>query len=192
MAAFWTAIKTAGTTAIITAILTAIITALVNYLVWIKQFRESNKLAFAKQQLVEFYSPILGCITKIRALSENRFNLSKQANAVWQEEAEQRAKPEIEPHKKQMDYNNQQLLKEILPEYEKILVIFQEKHFLTFKSTRDFYNGFSDFVDIWRRHLAKSIPFEVEMNLGHKELLEFYEEVKMQFERLQEKLAGKI
>lgn len=80
---------------------------------------------------------------------------------------------------------------ELVPTYEQMAKLFTERMHLAEPCTRTHYRKLLDFVEIWRRFLAKSIPYSVAEEIGHskKELVPFYEDLESNFQRLQNKLA---
>jgi hypothetical protein len=69
--------------------------------------------------------------------------------------------------------------------------LFSEKMGLAEKSTRQYFAAIVEFVDIWERWLADTIPAEVAMELKHSEepLHPFYKDLAENLERLQRELG---
>jgi hypothetical protein len=69
--------------------------------------------------------------------------------------------------------------------------LFTERYFLAATETRAFYQLFLEFVEIWDRSLADSLPREVHEKLDHREenLHAFYEHLESKMEELQGEIA---
>ena len=65
------------------------------------------------------------------------------------------------PFKRIIEYDNEQLRAELLPKYREMLTLFTERYHLAATDTRAFYQSFLEFVEIWNRWLAESLPAEV-------------------------------
>lgn len=91
------------------------------------------------------------------------------------------------PFKKIIEYDNTQFTSEILPLYRKMLEIFTEKYWLAEEETRKYYEPFLEFIEIWERHLAESMPREVLVKMEHSEskLHEFYAHLEAKLTELQ-------
>jgi len=133
---------------------------------------------FIQRQLEEFYAPFCALRHEIRAKGEVRVRVSKAAAAEWAasfegvESPEQ--KQEIEAHHKGqfesiVTSNNKQLADEHIPDYRKMLDLFREKLWLVERSTRIHYPTLVEFVEIWNRRGADSLPASVAETIGHGE-----------------------
>lgn len=160
--------------------------------------QKNRQLAFVERQLEEFYSPMIGCLRKIRAKSQLRYEIDKVSETAWHNICERHPKPFLdhekyfEPFQKTIEYNNKQLSEEIIPLYDQMVLIFTEKYSLANSSTRKWYSELSNFVELWHRWLDKSIPAEVIEDMSHSEerLKPFYDDLESQIENLQKKLSG--
>jgi hypothetical protein len=140
--------------------------------------KQERREAHFKSQLSEFYSPLLGIRSQIKAKSELRLKLSSAAGAAWpakfagiedpmlKKEISERDSPAYD---KLQDYNNRQLTEEIVPLYRKMLVIFTDGMWLAEPSTIRHYAALVEFVEIWNRFLDQSLPREVLQQIEHKE-----------------------
>jgi hypothetical protein len=159
--------------------------------------QEARQFILAQRQLEEFYSPMIGCLRRIRARSSLRLDLSKISDTAWQEICKEHPYPFLdhdnyfEPFKKMIEYDNKQLRDEIIPLYEQMLSIFTQKYWLAFPSTRQWYSQLNTFVDLWNRWLDRSIPTEVIQKMDHTEenLKPFYEDLEKQLKELHMKLT---
>jgi len=150
--------------------------------------RRQKRLEFVEKQLRDFYSPILGCREEIKAKSNLRYEISKSLDPAWREIVDSHPKPFLDheeffkPFKKSFDYDNKQLLSELIPLYEKMLGIFTANIWLANPTTRQWYYDLTRFVEIWHRWLADSIPVEVleKIDLSEERLNSFYEDLENQ------------
>ena len=110
-------------------------------------------------------------------------------------------KPEIEArHKDQFEkivpYNNKQLADEHIPCYRRMLDLFREKLWLVERSTRIHYPTLVEFVEVWNRRVAGSLPASVAERMGHGEenLESLYEDTERHRDQLQRilKAGGSI
>lgn len=176
--------------------LSALVGAFVVYVFGIRKLSIQLRNTFVEKQLSEFYSPIAGCRKRIRAKSELREKISGAANASWQELCAQYSDAQkimhnneelFAPYKSIIEYDNQQIREELIPLYRKMLDVFNEKYWLADQDTRAFYQDFLEFVEIWERFLAESLPGDVIRKLGHTEakLHPFYEHIEQKLTALQ-------
>jgi hypothetical protein len=150
-----------------------------------RQLRYQKRLEFVCRQLDEFYSPILACHEAIRAKSELRLRISQAADAAWREKCASRPQPFLDskeafkPFEKIREYDNHQLKEGLLPFYQKMLDVFTQKYWLAEPETRAYYKDLTEFVEIWNRWIAETLPPEVLDKLGHSEekLHLFYKEL---------------
>ena len=163
--------------------------------------RSQRRLAFVEKQLEDFYSPMLGLRNEIRMRSELRVRIHDVADVVWRElcararqvgedalaNLSQTRGPEF---RKQIDYDNKQLQEELLPAYQQMAKLFRENLWLADPDTREHYQHLLEFVELWDRWLAKSIPAEVIERLEHSEenLKPFYEHLKGRHDLLRTKI----
>jgi len=164
----------------------------------LRQLRVEKHLDFVTRQLNEFYSPLLGFQKAIRAKSELRLRISGAANRAWEEICERVPQPfydhekEFEPFKRIIDYDNEQLRKELLPLYRGMLELFRDNYWLAEPETRKWFSELSDFVELWDRWITQNIPGSVIEKLDHKEarLLPFYEELETRLDLLRSELPS--
>lgn len=170
--------------------------AYLGYFFGARQIRTQKRLESIERQLREFYSPMIGCLKKIRAKSELRFEIEKASNLAWQKICKEHPKPfldhekHFEPFRKSILYDNRQLRKELIPLYDKMVSIFTDKLYLAESSTKKWYSELCRFVELWHRWLAESISAEVIQKLDHTEerLKPFYQDLENQLEKLRNKL----
>lgn len=152
-----------------------------------------------KNQLSEFYSPLLGIRSQIKAKSEVRLKVSNAAQALWPAKfvgiddpmvKKQISDTDFPAYEKLLDYNNRQLTEEIIPLYRKMLEIFTDCMWLAEVSTVGHYPALVEFVEVWNRFLDKSLPREVIDHIEHKEekLKPFYDDLQKHFTELSQRL----
>ena len=92
-----------------------------------------------KNQLSEFYSPLLGIHSQIKAKSEVRLKVSNAAQALWPAKfvgiddpmiKKQISDTDFPAYEKLLDYNKRQLTEELIPLYRKMLEIFTDRMWL--------------------------------------------------------------
>jgi hypothetical protein len=167
--------------------------------------REQRRYSFMQRQLQELYSPLLGLRLEIRLRSELRNRMSSVADVEWKrlcEEVRQTADPIGGFERLQrdswkyfealIDYGNKQLAQELIPAYRRMLTIFRDNMWLAEPETRVFFTPLLEFVEVWERWLARSIPHEVVRALGHSEsqLHPFYEHIEAKHDNCQRQLQN--
>lgn len=169
-----------------------------------RQQKEQRKLAFIEKQLRYFYSPLLGIRNEVRMLNELQVKISKSADANWQKICKETHQADDfdfidkemgkrrEQFKRIIDYNNKQLTESLLPSYSRMVSIFREYYYLAVPSTCKYFCPLLEYVDIWDRWLANSIPNEVIEDLDHGErvLHPFYDEIEKTHDKFRKKLAN--
>ena len=123
--------------------------------------------------------------------------ISKAANEAWKEECERNPEPflnhdeKFKPYAKIIEYDNEQLRNELLPLYRKMLSRFGENYWLAEPETRKWYSELCEFVELWERWMASSIPAKVIEKLDHSEegLRPFYRELEDRIDILRSKLS---
>jgi hypothetical protein len=167
--------------------------------------REERRLRFTQQQLEEFYAPFCALREEIRAKGEVRVRVSKASAAEWAALFEGIESPELKQeiearHKDQFEqivpYNNKQLADEHIPGYRRMLDLFREKLWLVERSTRIHYPTLVEFVEVWNRRVAGSLPASVaeRMGRGEENLESLYEDTERHRDQLQRilKAGGSI
>lgn len=133
---------------------------------------------------------MLGLKEEIRAKGKLRLKIKKLGDKVWEEDCQNGDTPKIDPYKKEIKYNNEQLHSELLPKYNKMLEIFRNNYWLAEPKTREFYHLLLEFVEIWNRSVSDGIPLEVLKKINHteKNLEPFYEELENRVDELRSQL----
>jgi hypothetical protein len=101
---------------------------------------------------------------------------------------EEKWEPEMQ---KSMDYDSKKAYEEWLADYRKMIDIFCEKEWLAEPSTVQHFSALYEYVEIWNRYAAESIPREALAPLKHSEepLLPLFEDLQKTHDKLRERLA---
>lgn len=154
----------------------------------------------AREQLAEFYAPLLGKRAMILAKSEVRVKVSGATGRAWQglfsrhgsdaESAKRIDEERFPDFEKVLEYNDRQLVEEILPLYRQMVEVFSQNMGLAEPSTRAYFGELVEFVEVWDRWLSGSLPREAIPLIGHTEdkLRPFYEDLATQLDSLGRKL----
>jgi hypothetical protein len=96
--------------------------------------------------------------------------------------------PELE---RVFDYDNQQLVEDLVPSYRRMLTVFRDNLWLAEPETRSNLGKLIEFVELWERWLAKAVTAEVVRRLGHSEesLHPFYEHLEKKHDELRGRLS---
>jgi hypothetical protein len=172
-------------------------TAILTYHFALRKFRKEKRLDFVREQVTQFYSPLVGCIRRIRASSELRVELSRAASIAWQKICEENPRPftdhekHFEPFKKHIEDENVRFPKYLLPLYDEMVDIFTKNFWLAENSTKEYYRELCRYVELWHRHFDDSIPPRVyeEVKINEQPLLPFYDNLERNLEKLRDELA---
>jgi hypothetical protein len=164
--------------------------------------RRSQKLErqqrFAREQLSEFYAPMLGHRARLKARGELRLKVHDATGLEWarfeertremgvekMHELQEKRWPEF---KRVIEYDNKQLEETDIPMYKQMLDLFISQMHLAEPSTRTHLAALVEFIGMWERSLAASLPHEVVTRTGADEekLKPLYVDLAENFERLQ-------
>ena len=178
----------------------AVTGAIITQLMTNARDRRSQLIAHRKQQLEQFYGPLLAAHKEIRARSELRLKLQTALDSSHTEDmfsggisggpagvaaASDRHIPAILAN---VQDENQTFRDVLMPRYRDMLNVFREKMWLAEPETREFYQQFVEFVDVWDKILADKLPRSIAVTIDHTEqnLKPFYahlEEVHDRFRR---------
>ena len=179
-------------------LLSALVGALVVFFFGVKRLGVERRSSFRERQLAEFYAPLAGIRKQILAKSEIRLKISKAAHSAWQKICASYGNRPMEDHeerfapfKRIIEYDNTELREELIPKYQEMLTIFTERYHLAEADTREFYEEFLEFVEVWNRWLSDSLPGEVVRELNHSEasVKPFYDHLEQNMQRLQDELT---
>jgi hypothetical protein len=163
-----------------------------------RHLKRERRQRLVRDQLVEFYAPMLGIRERLRAKGETRVKVSAAARVVWPKLIEQarassvehgeKVRKELGPQfEKIIEYNNNQLMEEELPLYRKMIDVFTTRMHLADISTRQHFSALVEFVELWDRSLGGTLPREVaeQVAADEEKLMPFYGDRVANFERLQ-------
>jgi hypothetical protein len=175
---------------------TTIIAVWLGYRAALAQGRKEKQLEFVERQISEFYSPLVGCVNRVRAKANLSAEISRAADTAWRQIADRAPRDWVDheerfqPFKSLIDYGNRELREQVIPTYDKMEQIFSDNYWLAEPETRQWYPELIKFLDIWHRFLDRSIPVEVieEVKHGEDRLLPFYDHLPKELDRLRNKL----
>ena len=131
----------------------------------LRQVRLQMLYDFIEKQLNCLYSPLLGLHHDIKSKSGLRAQLHNAATEAWADIAKRRknvpgwnSDKEYEPFARMIDYDNRELISELLPQYREMLRVLKDNLWLAEPATRRWYAVLSSFVDVWDRSQEKSLP----------------------------------
>jgi len=118
-------------------------------------------------------------------------DLCDQARELGREALRQLTDERFPEFSKIIEYDNRQLVEELLPAYRRMVNIFRENMWLAEEDTRAHFATLLKFVDLWDRWLAKAIPREVAEAIGHEEdsLQPLYKDLQEKHDNLRGRLA---
>lgn len=163
--------------------------------------KKERRHARRREQLEKFYSPLIGMRDEIQSKSELRVKLHAAANIAWQKQFVNADLP-VEKQAisarlrdkfdKVFEYSDEQLKKDLVPTYQNMLDHYAANLWLAEPSTLKFHYVLTEFVEIWNRFLAGTLPSEVLAEIDHSEerLKPFYEDIQSNFDRLSAELLG--
>jgi hypothetical protein len=166
-----------------------------------KHQKQERQNARRSQQCMEFYAPLRAMWAEVRAKTQLRLKVHATAQALWPEKFQGVEDPGVKisidqqqtpKYEEILDYSNEQLEKDIIPLYRKMLGHFSAHMGLAEQSTLEHYAAFVEFVEIWNRYLRGSLPLEVANKLNHSEasLYPLYEDIQQNFNRLRTELRA--
>ncbi len=161
----------------------------------------NRKHRFIEKQLTDFYSPLLAIRKNLKATGELRLRISRAADSEWRilcarykgqpEELRKLSETRGDQFHKIIDYNNERLKNEDIPVYHMMIEIIRKNMWLAEASTIQHFPVLIEFVDLWDRFLAGTLPGEVVNALGHTEqtLYPFYDDLQQRHDELRVKLS---
>ncbi len=160
--------------------------------------KQERRQRFIRDQLAEFYAPMLGIRERLRVQGEIRLKVRKEAGRVWprlMEEASEggtrhlrETREELSPKfMKIIEDSNRQLEEELTTLYGQMADLFTAKMHFAEPSTRQHFGALIEFIELWRCWLRGALPGEVAERVGPNEedLTPFYADLGANFERLQ-------
>jgi hypothetical protein len=171
---------------------------------WLAQRNQKieRRQRFIREQLVEFYAPMLGYRERLKARGELRLKVHTAADAEWTRLVEQTREMGMEARKelrekrwpgfkRVIEYDNAQLEEIDIPVYRQMLDLFTAKMHLAEPSTRAHLAALVEFIGAWDRDLTESMPPEVVSRVGADEenLKPLYVDLAANFDRLRAALG---
>ncbi len=160
--------------------------------------RQERRLRFARDQLAEFYAPMLGLRKRVRAKSEIRSKVRDSAASEWEkrigeareagaEYTRQTLEEQRPKYKALLEYDNRQFGDELLPSFRQMLEVFTTKMHFAEPSTRKHFTALVEFLEMWERWLKGALPAEVAEQIGPNEdsLAPLFADLEQNFECLQ-------
>jgi hypothetical protein len=158
--------------------------------------KKERKHAHIRQQLQEFYSPMLGMRQEIAAKEESRRKINEMVHTTIKESKandpsgvprghyfpdERKALMGLSAH------DHKQWEEEILPLYGEMLKKFTSELWLAEPSTRAHYGELTNFVERWSRVQALTDAAEVawRVDLSDENVNPLYDDLEVHFTRLQ-------
>lgn len=168
--------------------------------------KAARQMAFKKQQLEEFYGPLLAAHKEIRARGELRVRLQQVVDAQHTEDLldagasggaarHDRINAATDTHIPAIVTNIQeegQTFRDVLmPRYRSMIDIFRDKMWLAEPETRDYFGQLVEFVDVWDKILADKLPRSVAPAINHTEanLAPFYAHLEEVHDRLRREIS---
>jgi hypothetical protein len=132
-------------------------------------------------------APLAVLHREIRAKGELRLKLRDAAHAVLTPTLEK----DDAAFKQMIEYNNDELRRDIVPKYNDMLRIFREKIALAEPSTAAHFNQFLEFV-LWNRWLDRTVSGKVVEEVGHTEeaVQPFYQDLEQHLASLRDQLRA--
>jgi hypothetical protein len=149
---------------------------------------------FRLRQLSEFYSPMAGCVKRIRAHIAFDQRIWPEYEEAWKKTVAKYGShipdsidEDSKRFRKRVDYANDQNQKQIIPLYRQMLERFAENYWLAAPQTRDYYQDFFEFVEIWNMQEQDVLAFELRERIrpDMKQVGAFFDHLEAMVTRLQ-------
>lgn len=160
--------------------------------------RQERRQRFIRDQLAEFYAPMLGIRERLRARREIRMKVRNAAGTVWPHlmgearevgyEHLRETRQELSPKfMRIIENDNRELEEELNTLYRQMADLFTAKMHFAEPSTRQHFGALIEFIELWQRWLRDALPSEVAERVAPNEgnLTAFYADLGTNFERLQ-------
>ncbi|QOZ07253.1 hypothetical protein [Bradyrhizobium sp. CCBAU 51765] len=167
----------------------------------------ARRVAFKKQQLAEFYGPLLAAHNEISARSELRVKLQnaldgRHIEAMLEAAASGGGAGRNDRISAATDTQGPTILTNIrdeeqtfrhvlMPRYRSMIDIFRDKMWLAEPETRNYFGQFVEFVDVWDKILENKLPRSVAPTINHTEanLAQFYTHLQEVHDRLRREIS---
>lgn len=167
--------------------------------------KKERRQRFIREQLTEFYAPLLGMRERLRAGGEIRLSVRTAAGAEWPrlvEEARAHSLDRLRELEEQrwpqfqriIEDDNRKLEAEDIPQYHQMLDLFTAKMHLAEPSTRQHFSALVEFVELWERCLRGALPGEVVQRIGPDEenLSGYYADLEANFRAIADRAEGTV
>jgi hypothetical protein len=187
---WWQIVGTLGVGGFIGVLVTQVMTG--------RREAAARTVAFKKQQLEQFYGPLLSMRSEIRARSELRVKLQSAIDNSHVSDmllagpgrVETTSDPHIPAVLANVQDENQTFREVLMPRYRDMINTFREKMWLAEPETREFFPQLVEFVDVWDKILGEKLPRSVAVVIGHTEhnLTDFYRHIAEVHDRLRSEI----
>lgn len=158
--------------------------------------KRERKHTRIRQQLQEFYSPMVGMRQELAAKEESRMKINSMVKRVFEESKTEdqygiRSSGYSPDERKALrglaEHDHKQWREEILPLYKAMLKKFTSEMWLAEPSTRAHYGELTNFVERWNRvdALTDAASLTMEADLSDNNVLPLYNDLELHFTRLQ-------
>jgi hypothetical protein len=164
--------------------------------------REKQTRHFLAQQLSEFYGPLVSLRAEIKARAELRLKIETALDGDYTRKMTEAAygqvpvspneiKEQTQARRSAADEEFEAFKTISMPLYRKMLEIFREELWLAEPGTRDRLPLLIEFVEIWERYLAGTMPADVVGQIKHTErnVHPLYDDLTQVHDRLRAKLS---
>jgi len=179
---------------LLTTAIGALLGSATGLLVALQVWRVQRAGDFRQKQLSEFYSPLAGWVKKTRAYNTFDQRIWPEYEEVWQKlvtkygnHIPESIEEDSKRFRKRVDYANDQNRKLIVPLYRRMLEHFTDNYWLAEPQTRDYYQAFFEFVEIWIMQEEEVLAFELKERIrpDMKQVSAFFDHLEETLTRLQ-------
>lgn len=182
----------------LTHFVTALLAALTGRYFAARHYTRRKTHEFAERRLADLYGPLCSRLMKLKADGALKVAIFQAKNEAWKDKCERAPAPFLdhekahEPYKRSIEYENRHFRESVMPLYDEMLKILDDKRHLAFPSTLRFYDTFYRFVQLWHRWLDDAIPGEAieRIDVREEELELFYADIEARHASLVRKLPG--
>lgn len=151
--------------------------SVINNWMTIRRETAARAVQFRKQQLEQFYGPLLAMHKEIRARSELRVKLQEAIDAQHMEEmlhagpgkTEEASDAHLPAILTNIWDENETFRNVLMPRYHEMIDVFRNKMWLAEPETREYFKSLVEFVDVWDKLLANKLPHSIAPAIGHTE-----------------------
>jgi hypothetical protein len=162
--------------------------SVINNLMTTRRETAARTVQFRKQQLEQFYGPLLAMRNEIRARSELRVKLAGAVDKMLTEEASDAHLPTI---KTNIQDENETFRNFLMPRYREMIDVFRDKMWLAEPETREYFMSLIEYVDVWDKILADKLPRSVAKEIDHtqRNLHPFYHHLEKMHDRFRSEIS---